>query len=230
MCLCVLADSPAQIYEHHMAYCPTTMPQGSGWDKKKGSETETEIEDPSSFSFLILTAKHPRVIEGCCFGFEAQRPARWLGRSGRSGTHIRTYTSRGGKDAAFSLSFHCPLSNLSLSFTVHFRLLIAAAEECDADNNPAFIFDLVDVGREWLSIEPCNAAADRLGSASTPAALMAANDTMATVMADLDRLLGSSDGFLLGQWIDDARALAVAAGSGDADYLEWNARSQVTSW
>lgn len=26
----VYADSKASVYEHHMAYCPTTMPQGSG--------------------------------------------------------------------------------------------------------------------------------------------------------------------------------------------------------
>ena len=26
----VYADSKADVYEHHMAYCPTTMPQGSG--------------------------------------------------------------------------------------------------------------------------------------------------------------------------------------------------------
>ena len=30
----VYADAPAQTYEHHMAYCPTTMPFGSGWDKQ----------------------------------------------------------------------------------------------------------------------------------------------------------------------------------------------------
>lgn len=50
-------------------------------------------------------------------------------------------------------------------------------------------------------------------------------------MSDLDRLLGASGGFLLGDWVRDARAVAVAAGAPrDADFLEWNARSQVTSW
>ena len=28
----VYAHSPTQTYEHHMKYCPTTMPYGSGWD------------------------------------------------------------------------------------------------------------------------------------------------------------------------------------------------------
>lgn len=51
---------------------------------------------------------------------------------------------------------------------------------------------------------------------------------MIEFMTDLDSLLGSSAGFLLGSWIGQARALATAAGHPeDADFLEWNARSQV---
>ena len=38
-------------------------------------------------------------------------------------------------------------------------------------------------------------------NASTPASLRDANATLSEVMADLDRLLAASDGFLLGQWI-----------------------------
>ena len=47
----------------------------------------------------------------------------------------------------------------------------------------------------------------------------------------------ASDGFLLGRWVSDARAMAPAAvqGAGGtrhaaADFLAWNARAQVTSW
>ena len=41
----------------------------------------------------------------------------------------------------------------------------------------------------------------------------------------------SQAGFLLGTWLADARALAVEAGHPEhADFLEWNARAQVTSW
>ena len=58
-------------------------------------------------------------------------------------------------------------------------------------------------------------------------------------MADIDELLGASFGFLLGPWIRDARAMDPSSSSsssleysagGDQDFLEWNARSQVTSW
>ena len=34
----VYADRSGEVYEHHMAYCPTWMPDGSGWDNQRGSE------------------------------------------------------------------------------------------------------------------------------------------------------------------------------------------------
>lgn len=157
----VYADASAQVYEHHMGYCPTTMPEGSGWDKNRVGGNSLWY-DPSDLH------------------------AAW-------------------------------------------GLLIEAATAGECEQNDAFTFDLVDVGREYLSIAPCNDAYDALANATTAPALKAANASMSEVMADLDSLLGSSFGFLMGAWIADARAMAPA-GTGDADFLEWNARSQVTSW
>ena len=79
---------------------------------------------------------------------------------------------------------------------------------------------------------PCNTAFDALEHSNTSTAVIAANASMASVMEDLDTLLGSSSGFLLGRWLDDARALADGpeALASDGDFLEWNARAQVTSW
>jgi len=157
----VYKHDSAQDYEHHVAYCPTTMPQGSGWDRQRGAE----------------------------------RPS-WYASS-----------------------------------TLHeaWGLLIRAADECHISS--AFKFDLVDVGREYLSIAPCNTAYDDLLVAKTPAAVRQANASFSDFMVDLDRLLGSSNGFLLGRWVQDARTMAAAAGANyDQDFLEWNARSQVTSW
>ena len=91
-----------------MAYCPTTMPRGSGWDRGKGAERPT-----------------------------------WY-------AHRELYNAWG--------------------------LLIAAAGS-DCAPSAALAFDLVDVGREWLSIAACNDAADALANASTPRALRAANAT-----------------------------------------------------
>jgi len=81
-------------------------------------------------------------------------------------------------------------------------------------------------------VTPCNTAYDALERSNNSAAVIAANASMASVMADLDTLLGSSSGFLLGRWLDDARALADSPGAlaSDGDFLEWNARAQVTSW
>lgn len=157
----VYAHSSKQNYEHHMAYCPTTMPQGSGWDKQHGSER------PSWYS---LTTLH-----------EA-----W-------------------------------------------GALLDAAEDCEA--SAGFVFDLVDVGREFLSVSPCNSRYDALIAASTVAAVQEANASVAEFMLDLDKLLATSDGFLLGRWVADAREVAAASGAAsDANFLEWNAKSQVTSW
>lgn len=139
-----------------MAYCPTTMPFGSGWDKPKASEKAAWYQ-PSTL-----------------------------------------YNAWGNLITA------------------------ALSSECDAAS-PAFIFDLVDVGREYLSVTACNAAYIALTAASTPSAIRAANATMVEVMTDIDRLLAASGGFLLGQWINDARAVATSAGhTEDADFLEWN--------
>ena len=109
-------------------------------------------------------------------------------------------------------------------------LLIEAAkgQECGDHLSDAFVFDLVDVGREYLSVVPCMKWYNALAAASTPAAVHAANASMAEFMSDLDRLLGASAGFLLGQWIGDARRIAATHEA--ADFLEWNARAQVTSW
>jgi hypothetical protein len=171
----VYAPASEQIYEHHMGYCPTTMPEGSGWDRQRGSE----------------------------------RP-KWYQRA-----------------------------------TLHqaWGLLIDATEagECGSKGaNDAMVFDIVDVGREYLSISACNDASDALTRATTPASVATANATMSDVMADIDTLLGSSFGFLLGPWIRDARAMAPSRphlvdsqtkmATLDGDFLEWNARSQVTSW
>eukprot|EP01052_Picozoa_sp_SAG31_P015456 SAG31_NODE_993_length_10512_cov_20.777202_4_plen_86_part_00 len=37
-------------------------------------------------------------------------------------------------------------------------------------------------------------------------------------------------GFLLGPWIDGAKSWANSSDGGTADYYEWQARSQVSTW
>jgi alpha-N-acetylglucosaminidase len=128
-------------------------------------------------------------------------------------------------------SEHPSWYNTSSLYTAWGLLIEAAKSECAAPLSKAFIFDLVDVGREYLSIAPCMTAYSALGEANSTQSVAATNSTMTTIMSDIDRLLGSSDGFLLGSWVSNAREVAIAAGAPqDADFLEWNARAQVTSW
>ena len=163
----VYKNDAKQIYEHHMGYCPTTMPLGSGWNRQRGSERPTWYTRPmlhEAWGYLLDAAE-----------------------SGGCGT---------------------------------------------LSSNDAFTFDLVDVGREYLSIAPCNDAYDALLAATSSSSIRAANSSLGGVMADIDALLGTSRGFLLGTWIASARKLAMSEGgtASDADFLEWNARSQITSW
>eukprot|EP00040_Diaphanoeca_grandis_P012322 m.62506 g.62506 ORF g.62506 m.62506 type:complete len:871 (+) comp23167_c0_seq2:160-2772(+) len=157
----VYSNNDAQSYEHHMGYCPTSMPEGSGWDRQHASERAT---------FYNTSDLHKA----------------W-------------------------------------------ELLVSAAPQCT--NTESMIFDVVDVGREYLSVAPCNARYDALVAAKTKQDVVAANASLSELMSDLDQLLGSSNGFLLGQWVGDARALATNnEAAADADFMEWNARAQVTSW
>lgn len=107
-------------------------------------------------------------------------------------------------------------------------LLLAAAPTCAAP----VIYDTIDIAREFLSLFPCVAAHDALNDATTRPAVAAANASIVEVLTDLDALLASVDGFSTGAWIADARALGVSAGASpaDGDLLEWNARSQISTW
>ena len=107
--------------------------------------------------------------------------------------------------------------------------LLAAAPRCPG---AAQLYDLVDVGREFLQLFPCVAGHDALLAAASDAAVDGAAAALRGVLGDLDALLGTTAGFLLGAWLEDARAVGAAANASAAELalLQWNARSQVTTW
>lgn len=107
-------------------------------------------------------------------------------------------------------------------------LLNEAAPFCDSP----LLYDLVDVAREYLSVFTCVTAHDALNSATTLSALTSANNSIVEVLTDLDTLLGTSSGSLIGSWINDARLLGLEnnGSSSDLALLEWNARSQISTW
>ena len=117
-----------------------------------------------------------------------------------------------------------PASLLAQSWS----LLLTAAPLCDSP----LTYDLVDIAREYISLFPCVKAHDALNAAMTMPTLVTANSSMVSILTDLDTLLSSMDGFLTGSWIADARSLSTAAGgsASETDLLEWNARSQISTW
>jgi len=48
------------------------------------------------------------------------------------------------------------------------------------------------------------------------------------LMTDLDRLLATDEHFLLGKWLEDAKACACS--ESDKRLYEYNARTQITTW
>ena len=123
----VYRNAPGQTFEHHMKYCPTTMPGGSGWDKPM---------------------------------YRPADPHGWINAS-------ELHRAWG--------------------------LLLDAAEAGRCAVASPLIFDIVDVGREFLSVVPCVAAYDALVAASTAPAVREANATMVELLADLDMLLGHEE-------------------------------------
>lgn len=107
------------------------------------------------------------------------------------------------------------------------KLLLAEAPRCA--ETETWRFDLVDVTRQYLSGAGLVAyrelaAADKAGDAATSERV--ATEFLAMLDAQ-DRLLGTSGDFLLGKWLQDARA---AAPKGEEDIYERQARALVTTW
>ena len=113
-----------------------------------------------------------------------------------------------------------------------------------------FTYDVVDAGREALAQLSGVLGEDfarALGGAPLAAgALAAAGGAYAALLEDLDALLATEAGFLLGPWLAAAAAWGNASAGGSAaedcggsllgpsascaDFYAWNARVQLTTW
>ncbi|KAH9830950.1 alpha-N-acetylglucosaminidase [Rhodofomes roseus] len=113
------------------------------------------------------------------------------------------------------------------------NLVAAAAENSSLLAVPEFLYDLVDVTRQLLANRFIDAyttlVATYNSSDATSAAITAAGAPLLTILSDVDTLLWTNDNFLLANWIADARSWA-GSNSTYADYLEYNARNQITLW
>ena len=93
---------------------------------------------------------------------------------------------------------------------------------------PTFHNDMVDVTRQVFSnafIGLYNSTLDAWNSGNVTG-VRSLGTALIDFLTDLDTILGTDSGFLLGKWIGDARA---CAGDNDtyADFLEYQARNQV---
>ncbi|MCM1484544.1 MAG: alpha-N-acetylglucosaminidase [Muribaculaceae bacterium] len=104
------------------------------------------------------------------------------------------------------------------------KLLAAAPKLRDNDN---YLYDLVDVTRQAVA-EKARMVSGRFSKATTAAEYRNAATTFMHLLSMQDSLLSSRTEFMVGPWIESARA----CGSTDAerDLYEYNARVQITTW
>ena len=107
-------------------------------------------------------------------------------------------------------------------------LMIDGAPELK--DNPAYQFDLVNLGREALgNFAPYYVlAVKKAVEAKDPDALHKAAEDLLEFMRDSDRLLASNEHLLLGTWLAEARAWGTTPE--DKALLEWGAKRQITDW
>ncbi len=109
-------------------------------------------------------------------------------------------------------------------------LLIENYEEFAA--SPAYKYDLADVAEQVL----CNAAVEyhKLMVQAKNAKDLEAFTKLSTAFLGLidlsDQILATTDGFLLGTWIEASRKMITDADDWTKDLFEFNARSLVTTW
>ena len=93
-----------------------------------------------------------------------------------------------------------------------------------------YVHDLVDVTRQvlsdWGQVLQTRMTEDF--EAKNPSAFSADSQSFLGLISDMDRLLSTRKEFKLGTWIESARAIGQTPK--DKDWLEWNARTQLTTW
>jgi len=190
------------------------------------------------------------------YGLAAPRPAvtaAWtaLANSGYNldlgvsdGTSVGRFASAPfALDATFWGAGGAPTPALCGAWAAWGALIAAGGDPAvDAAGAP-FTYDLVNVGREVLAqlSGPLALAFARAlrGKPLNATALAASGGAYARLLRALDGVLATDAAFLLGPWLAAARGWGVGASDcGDslrgaipcADFYEWNARAQLTTW
>ena len=112
-------------------------------------------------------------------------------------------------------------------------LLAAAEESASLLAVPEFLYDLVDVTRQLLAnrfIDAYDALVTTFNSSgATAPSVTSAGQPLLAILSDTDTLLWTNEHFLLPTWIAAARSFA-GGNATYGDYLEYNARNQITLW
>lgn len=109
------------------------------------------------------------------------------------------------------------------------KLMIDAAPELMAKET--FRYDLVDVTRQVLEVLTTSFyqdIVDAFQKQKLPELLTAGGVLVYDLLPELNRLLNSDRGFLLGAWLERARSLAID--ETEMQLYDMNARNQVTLW
>lgn len=112
----------------------------------------------------------------------------------------------------------------------------AAAQDLPLWTNPAYTFDLVDLTRQVLANEFIPVYSQLVSiytndhTASRTANLRSQESKLIALLKALDAILLTNENFRLSSWISAARASAGSQQGGLANFLEFEARNQVTLW
>lgn len=147
----------------------------------------------------------------------------------QQGPHESIYCGRPGPDN-FQVSSWSKMSNYyDPADTREAALLIlSVADKYRGQNN--YEYDLVDIMRQALAdrgrIRYLHTMADF--KAFDRDAFAKDSQLFLEMLLAQDKLLGTRSEFRLGRWTSQARK--IAPGVKDADWLEWNARVQISTW
>lgn len=112
-------------------------------------------------------------------------------------------------------------------------LVEAATQNAALLDVPEFTYDIVNVARQLLANRFIDVYDSLISayeaSGATAASINEAGAPLLSILSDVDTLLWTNDNYLLANWISDARSLA-GSNTTYADYLEYNARNQITLW
>ena len=114
-----------------------------------------------------------------------------------------------------------------------FTLLLNASRvmaSLDAAGVERFEYDLIDVGKQWMSnlLISHHAQLVHAYRQRNLTAVSSVGGLILELISDWDSFLATSPHFLLGRWLEDARRWGVSIA--EEEQLEWNARNQITLW